>query len=176
MQDRWAYPVKIAVDGTTRLVFNNTQATEILLMGWPVRHGWHHRTAQEAILRSMRSPDDASLQERARETFAAAAREAGILLSGAADSTLRVGYHLISHDGSETFTTKKELADGLAAEGWMIVAYLALPIIATDAMISAGDNELSRLLNAGRHAFPEDGIQRVLAAAFAPLNQKQLLR
>lgn len=176
MNDRWAYPVKILIDGVTHLVFDNTRASEVLLISWPVRHGWHHRKAQEAILRSMRNPDDVLLLQQAREKFSAAAREAGMLLGGAPDSTLRVGYHLINDAGGETFTTRKELADSLASDGWRIVAYLALPLVATDAMILAGETELSRLLNGSGHSFPDDGMRRVLTAAFAPLNQKQLLR
>lgn len=163
------------IGGVTQLVFDNARAAEILLTAWPVRHGWHHRKAQEAVHQSMRSPHDAALLDRARETFSAAAREAGALLGGGApDAGLRVGYHLVSGEGDETFTTRKELADVLAADGWMIVSYLGLPIVPTDAMILAGESELSRIL--GTSNLPDDGVRRLLTAALAPLNQKQFLR
>jgi hypothetical protein len=170
MRDRWDEPVRLLIGGVTHLVFDDTRATEILLIEWPDKHGPHHRAAQDAILRSMRAEKDPVARQEARLAFATAAHAAGILASARPPGN-RLGYHLVSDDGSETFTTNGRLAQNLSRQGWIVVGYLALPLVATEAMVKAGEHELATVLSGWQYVLPENGMRRVLTAALTPLNE-----
>lgn len=170
MFDRWDEPVRVKISGVTHLVFDDTRAAEMLLMQWPVRSGEHYRVAQAAVSRSMKCRNGLQASDESRAAFAAAAREAGILLGPGHGASNQIGYHLIGDDGSETFTTNRGLAKTLQAQGWLAVGFVALPVAATDAMIDAGENEFFRLLGRAPNPLPQDGVFRVLRAALTPLN------
>jgi hypothetical protein len=76
-------PVRVALGklgNVTFMVSTPERAAEVLLQEWPTEGGSKHLAARKAVLKALEAARDARAAQRAREAFAAAADEAGILI------------------------------------------------------------------------------------------------
>lgn len=73
-------PVRIILGTEIRKITDTRQASEVLMISWPIDGGKKHKAARHALLVVMGSDYSALLVKRARKAFAEAASEADILI------------------------------------------------------------------------------------------------
>ena len=95
MPGQFSPPVRVLLGragNVAHAVTSPEKAAEILLTGWPVNWTSKHLAARKAVLQAMESTYTAATVARARQAFAEAADEAGILLSEPPKSVTREGF------------------------------------------------------------------------------------
>lgn len=95
MSSQFSPPVRVALGkaaNVTHAVTRAERAAEILLNEWPASPTKKQMDARRAVLHALMNMKDATAAAKAREAFAAAADEAGILMPAPPTSIARAGF------------------------------------------------------------------------------------
>lgn len=97
MPGQFSPPVRVSLGRAGNVAHSVTspeKAAEILLTDWPTNWTAKHLAARKAVLKAMESAYTAATLARARDAFAEAADEAGILLPEPPKSVARSGFRM----------------------------------------------------------------------------------